>query len=241
MKSYRGPDGSHRLWFEPSEIEEMMEDELRKAGLLPGIEDPSVNLERFIEGYLRAHLDQYAKLDLGVLGVTEFRPPLAPKVSINCDLTGSALDEDETPPGILGRWRATLAHEAAHIILHRVLFEVPPEENLFGDPTLAAQAQRLFRCLKRDVGFGANPGDWCEIQANRGMAALLMPKPIFFDVARRQIRSLGISQSSLVAGSSPLLPLIRELSEQFKVSKQAATIRLESTGLVSPRAQARLT
>jgi len=112
MKWYRGSDGGQRLWFEPAEIENMMEDELRKAGLFLPNEDAAVNLEALVERHLRAELDQYAILDRGVLGVTEFRPPAAPKVSINSDLTGAALDEDETPPGILGRWRATLAHEA---------------------------------------------------------------------------------------------------------------------------------
>src|SRR5438105_11370158 len=99
MKSYRGPDGSERVWFEEGEIDQTMEAELRKAGLLPTADAPAVDIEKFIERHLRVALDQYAELDASTLGETEFFVGRPPKISINKVLTGSALDEDETPPG----------------------------------------------------------------------------------------------------------------------------------------------
>ena len=108
------------------EIEQMMESELRKARLFPTLEEPVVKLEPFVERHLKASLDQYADLDSSVLGVTEFFEGKPPRISLNRQLTGSALDEDETPPGVLGRWRATLAHEAGHVLLHRSLHSYLP-------------------------------------------------------------------------------------------------------------------
>jgi len=49
-------------------------------------------------------------------------------VSINKNLTGAALDYDDTPSGILGRYRPTVAHEAAHVIVHRCLFAYNPDQ-----------------------------------------------------------------------------------------------------------------
>ena len=68
MKSYRAADGSERLWFEPEEIEVIMEDELHKAGLFPSADHPTVNVEDLIEVHLKVKLDQHAVLDCDVLG-----------------------------------------------------------------------------------------------------------------------------------------------------------------------------
>ena len=73
MKEYRNPTGERRLWFDEEEIEWMMEDELRKAGLLPSASDPAVDLEELLEGHLRVKLDLHARLDEDVLGMTRFR------------------------------------------------------------------------------------------------------------------------------------------------------------------------
>jgi hypothetical protein len=137
MKWYRGPEGDQRLWFEQDEIELVVDDELRKAGLLPTQAAPVTDLERFIVVHLRARLDQYAELEPDVLGLTEFTSGKPPAVSINRDLTGSALDSDDALPRLTGRWCATLAHEGAHILLHRIL----------SNTTLTRAACSLLRLL----------------------------------------------------------------------------------------------
>lgn len=185
MKTYRSADGEQRIWFEDDEIELIMEDELRRAGLLPTLDASVVDVESFIEGHLTATLDQYAELDSKVLGLIEFRAGHSPSVRINKDLTGSAMDSEWCPPGIHGRWRATLAHEAANVVLHRMLFEVDPAQTSMFDATPGPDTL-LFRCLKRDVAYRDGTRDWREVQANRGMAALLMPKTLFLRVARRE-------------------------------------------------------
>jgi hypothetical protein len=72
MQWYYGPEGDQRIWYESDEIEAIAEDELRRAGLMPSPDDPVTDLERLIEGHLKAQLDQYAQLPEGVLGVTQF-------------------------------------------------------------------------------------------------------------------------------------------------------------------------
>jgi hypothetical protein len=215
-----------------------MESELRKASLYPSIEGPVVDVERLIERHLKVALDQHADLDPTVLGLTEFFTGKPPRISINKSLTGSALDEDETPPGALGRWRATLAHEAAHVLLHRALFEFAVGNmSLFGTEQRAeTPGRQLHRCLKRDASY-RRVADWREFQANEGMAAILMPRTFFLSVARREI------EQAFPSGAIPegdewrvAVPLARRLG----VSKQAATIRLTTLKLVTPTGQENL-
>jgi len=222
VKNYRSADGEQRIWYDEDEIERIMEDELRRAGLFPDRRGSVVDIEAFIEGHLAASLDQYAALPVEVLGLTEFVPGKPPAVRINADLTGSAMDSDWCPPGVEGRWRATLAHEAAHVVLHRTLFDRDLNQgSLFSSPT-SNDSSRLHRCLKRDVAHRTQPPDWREVQANRGMASLLMPRSVFTRAARRA-----------GAGSSQDLDNVtRSLAELFGVSRQATTIRLRTIGLI---------
>lgn len=239
MKSYRGPDGSERIWYEDSEIEQMMESELRTASLLPTMDAPVVDIERFIERHLRAALDQYAELDAATLGVTEFFVGDSPKISINQELTGSALDDGESAPGILGRWRATLAHEASHVLLHRFIYELAAKNlSLFGPGDEGQFAsKRLHRCLKRDASYRP-VSDWREVQANKGMAALLMPQRLFLEAARSEIRAAYPLKNQIPPGGESGVAV--KLATRFKVSRQAARIRLETLGVLSPAGQEQL-
>lgn len=225
MKEYRSPDGEKRLWFEDDEIEQIMEDELRRAGLLPTTSNCIVDLEALIEDHLTVPFDQHADLPPDVLGLTEFHPHKRPTVRINKDLTGTAMDSDWVPPGIAGRWRATVAHEAGHVILHRILFDEPlNQESLFRGDVATAAKPTLQRCLKRDLTHRVGNYDWREVQANRGMAALLMPRKMFAKIARSTLT--GTSTAEIREAS-------RTLAATFGVSGQAASIRLEALGFIS--------
>jgi hypothetical protein len=238
MRQYRGPSGDERIWFEPLEIEQMMTSELRKAGLMPVDAAPSVKLEAFIERHLKVKLDQHADLPPNVLGVTQFFEGKEPTISINRDLTGSALDEDDSPPGQLGRWRATLAHEAGHVLLHRSLFEFAVGNmNLFGSPSSGDGGRQLLRCLKRDATYTSG-GDWREIQANQAMAALLMPKGLFVKLARAEMGKVFPSRETIPVGGEDRIAA--RLAPALEVSRQAARIRLTTVGLVAPHGQGQL-
>lgn len=221
-----------RGYFLPSEtIESRMETELARARLMPTEANLVVEVERFIEGHLGARLEQYEDLGDGVLGQTEFRGSDPPKVRIDRRLTARAFDDPETPPGAAGRWRATVAHEAAHIVFHRQLFG-GATLSLFEEPREAA----LHRCTADAVMFRRGGSDWREIQANMGMAALLMPRTIFARVVRESFLSRF--------GSTPTITqaelLVPDLADRFGVSKQAFRIRLETLRLVSDGRQSEL-
>ena len=206
-----------------------MLDELRTASLLPemGQADLSVDVEALVETHLGLSLDVGAVLDADVLGVTEFVPGRRPKISINRDLTGSALPGEDATFGLIGRWRATVAHEASHVVLHRVLFEVDQRQNsLFQSLERSDQPDHLMRCLKRDVSFQDGPSDWKEVQANMGMAALLMPKPVVVAAFDQEAERLKATERPIAQGSSRHEWLVGRLARRFTVSKQAARIRL---------------
>ena len=233
MKEYRSSTGERRLWFDEDEIEWMMEDELRKAGLFPCLADPAVDLESLLENRLGVKLDIHAVLDDDVLGVTDFLSGKKPLVSINKDLTAGA-ETEEAPSGVLGRWRATLAHEASHVVLHRALVEVPFEQASFFSETAKEPSSRLLRCLKRDVSFRRGNYDWKEVQANRGMAALLMPTRVFREVVLDTLKDDNFDDLSVrfpETGSAEFSDLLLGLSRRCEVSQEAARIRLETLGL----------
>ena len=220
-------------------MEDLMSNELTKAGMMPEIADPVVDLATFVEQHVKAEFDAYAPLDSAVLGETEFRVGAKPKVSINKDLTGAALDDDETQPGIHGRWRATVAHEATHVIVHRCLFNLNEDQgSLFAELEAAEpEVKHLQRCMKRDVLFrGSGTSDWREIQANMGMGALLMPKALFVAAFRQEMEELNLDR--LDKGSAVISTLVGRLATRFKVSKQATIIRFETLELLSQPGQA---
>lgn len=229
MKWYKSAEGEQRIWYEQDEIEQIAADELRRASLFPTPQSPVVDLERFIESYLHSKLDQYAVLPDDVLGATEFTPGESPRVQINRGLTASAVDEPLA--GAFGRWRATMAHEGSHILLHRVLFELNPDQAILFDVPTADSRPRLLRCLQRNI-VGRGGGDWREVQANRGMAALLMPQGLFRELTREEIESLGFTRAALEADADKVLTLIKRLARRCGASQQATGIRLETLALI---------
>ena len=90
------------MWISDDEIERLVDDELRRAKLTPTASAPVTAVEAFVEGYLGCVFDQYGELPPDVLGLTEFRRGSPPVISINRDLTGVALDDDDSPIGLRG-------------------------------------------------------------------------------------------------------------------------------------------
>ncbi len=236
MRIYRGPEGDKRIWFTDEEIEEIAEVELGRAGFVSTSKAPIVDLEVFIERHLGARLDQHAPLDPDVLGISTFPDGESPIIRINRDLTHEAVDSELASLGTVGRWRATLAHEAGHILLHRVLFEVnPDQQSLFAaaNSTEGGPSPGPVRCLKRNLGFSHSVHDWREVQANKAMAALLMSRDLFGAVAREYIGQAISAGAKLVHGTPAGERVIHQLASYFEVSRQAATIRLETLGFVA--------
>jgi len=229
VRWYKDRGGRMALWLEPAENEQIVEDELRKARMFPTVDDPVVDLEGFIERHLGVKkLDLTADLPSTVLGVTEFFNGGPPEVSINRNLTGAMEADEDGEDGSLGRWRATLAHEGFHVLVHQPLFDLSASQLdlLARGPSAPRQ---LMRCLKRDVMFRAGGSAWHEVQANRGMAAMLMPASVF-----RAVVELEEAALPEIVGLDAYLQdefLVRNVAKRFQVSRQAARIRLQTLGV----------
>lgn len=239
MKSYRGPDAKLRLWFKPGEIDDWMEVELHKAGLFPTMLEPWVDIECFVDRHLKVGLEQYAPLEPTVLGETRFEPGKKPRISINKSLTELAIDAQGPPAWLRSKWRMTMAHEATHVMLHRCLYaSVPNQGMLFGDddgPSCEGQDCK-YQCLQRNLET-TKGSDWQEVQANKGMAALLMPKSLFLMVCQSERESLAIGSKPLLKDSYETDLLSKRLGQQFDVSLQSVLIRLQEMKLFATKGQ----
>lgn len=228
MKWYVSSDGATKLWYELEEIEGLMEREMARSGIVPTGDEPVLDLERFVEGHLGVRLDQHANLPRDILGETQFFTDAPPLIRLQRDLTRKARDLHGPPPGLRGRWRATLAHEAAHVLLHAVIFDEKSST-----PGLA-RTEPLFRCglaiTQPDKGY-----DWREVQANRGMASLLMPRALFRAIGRAVLSERGLEPIQYEPESEQGIALSREMAGRFEVSRLAARIRLEVLGFLITR------
>ena len=109
----------------------------------------------------------------------------------------------------------------------------------FRDPVSGTgnEAETLFRvrCLHRDVKAEASAGsrsrrDWREVQANKGMAALLMPRSIFIRVA---VMNGAYEDSGIMIESASGKGLVDAIATAFDVSRQAAEYRLREFTYIS--------
>jgi hypothetical protein len=160
----RGGRLPYRLWYEESEIEAIAARELRRAGrpTLPGRR--ATDVDAFLELHLGI-VPEYTWLPRGVLGATEFTARGEVRLQVAAELSRRA-DRDPAAEKLL---RSTLAHEAAHVLLHRLLF-LKESRDIFG-----GLASRSELCRSVGVPRPGYQGEWWEWQANRGMAALLLP------------------------------------------------------------------
>ncbi len=227
-----------QLRLDDVEIDALISAALASASMMPTRERPVLDLEAFLESGLEVDLDQHATLDRDVLGLTTFARGQPPFVQINRDLTGAfdALDSTATDRA---RWRSTLAHESAHVVIHRQLFHLDARQGeLFVESELSAPVSQ--RCLKRAVGFGIRGSDPREVQANKGMAALLMPRKLFVSEALLVAARLGLRPGNLSQDALGTKRLVGALAMRFAVSRQAVEIRLRGVGFIAPAGMASL-
>ena len=222
------------MWLTIEEIEQTVENELVTDELYPSVESPSVNIEAFLDR--RAHLDQYAVLSNEVAGETHFTGERRPTVLISRSLTEGAHGERAAPPWVNALWRSTLAHEAAHVVFHQPLYDVDTRQSTFFDSDHfdcdAVESPRHTRCLRRNVEHGASSADPAEYQANRGMAALLMPRALFRAVFVIEASQLGVDAEGVVDSSEVALVLATAVAKRFDTSQQASAIRMRELALV---------
>ena len=160
-------DGKERLWVEDDEFETITEAELRAATLYPTAAQPVVDIERFIQRHMKVALDQHADLGDGIAGAIKF-DPVRTRIFISRRLTELA-DEVDCPPGVRGRWRATMAHEATHGLLHCRVFEINPSQGiLFDVPEEDQGPPQIIKCSDSDISFESAPTTGVSIRPTEG-------------------------------------------------------------------------
>jgi len=222
MQLIASADGRRRIWYRADEIEQICASALADAGLIPDPPQCDVDIETLVESHLGAEVDYGVTMPADVLGYTEFRE--VPLIAVSRSLTDAAAASG-APLGTVGRWRATVAHEAAHVILHGALFGL-------GLDQLGRPNTRPIRCPRASFEAPATSRDWREVQANMGMASLLMPRELFDREAAYAFSRRGPMMPPIRASEPWLDIVVAVLANRFKVSKQAARIRLEVMGYI---------
>lgn len=178
MKYFRCTSGPfpERPHFTPEEFEQIASDELRKVDLYPTEPEP-IRIERFIEKSFNLS-PRYEDLPEGVLGYTQFGS------QVEAIVISKSLAEDQSPVS-RRRVNTTLAHEAGHGFLHAYLFMLASVKDI--TPLLTKEFDvDSRRILCRDGVIpggqggaqGCYSGRWWEFQANKAMAALLLPRDL---------------------------------------------------------------
>ena len=220
MKTIRTRSGPfvERPHFQLREIEETCSSELRKVGLYPSAPE-AIRVDRFIEKRFNV-TPRYEDLPDGVLGFTKFGKGVVVEIVVSRALDGGATKVAER------RLRSTLAHEAGHGLLHAYLFALGEKpKSLFDDH------DHTPRILCREVMEGTAPknqstGHWAEFQANRAIAALLMPKPLVDQALQEFCVEAGkLVQRTLAPDKREAA--IRALSTIFDVNPVVARLRLD--------------
>jgi Zn-dependent peptidase ImmA (M78 family) len=172
-------------------------------------------------------LDQYADLrDFGqdVEGVTMFVPRAKPIVKISASLA---------EPRRENRLRTTMTHEFGHAKFHSILFGAATQTaDLFDDEPGAGFTQ----VCARDKIVEAQPVDWMEWQAGYVCGAILMPASILRSVIHEKFP--GSIERGLTANPDVAQAMVEEVRGRFRVSPDAARVRLKRLGVIPDVANA---
>jgi hypothetical protein len=183
---------------------------LSKLDLLPDQPQP-IRVDRFIEK--RFVPPSYQDLGEGVLGITRFSGKGVSEIIISSrlDAEGSKVSER--------RIRTTLGHEGGHGLLHTHLFVLASDNQpLFGD----FSDPKKPKVLCRDSQYS---GQWWEVQANKAMGCLLMPRRLVEAAIEPYLTEQGLLGIKTLK-SSGKERVERELSDVFDVNPVVVRIRI---------------
>lgn len=220
MKTIRSQSGpfSERPHFEPSEIDRICADELRKAGLYPSSPE-AIRVDRFVEKRFGVVAD-YEDLPEGVLGYTKFS-----KTGVEAIIISAALDAEKGKVA-QRRVRTTLAHEAGHGLLHANLFALEDKPLYLFDADSHSDHQILCRDVQGEERKGrAYDGRWWEFQANRAMGGLLCPRALVQEALRPFLIPSG-SLGAMILDEDRRGEAARSVAEIFDVNPIVAKIRI---------------
>ena len=217
MASKHGPGPFLEYFFIPeARIHRIACDNLVSLGLMPDTPGP-VPIERYCDKRW-GFPEDYAPLPKGVLGKAKFSEDGLVMIEINRELA-----DNSSELGLI-RTRSTLAHEIGHGELHSGRYaDKIRHERLQGDLFEAPMAARktIATACREEQIFRVNRDEWWEIQANKFMAAILMPKHLL-----RQV--FDECKANGIPGDWPLWELEYDIAGTFKVSQKMAEIAARS-------------
>ena len=222
-----------------SEIDTIGEDLIRD--FCPrAMETPmEIDVDRFITNYLGMEQDFQNLSHCGLyLGMTVFNDTdMIPVFNfekwqaefISAKAGTIFIDNSLLDPKQDHRYRFTAGHEASHGILHSAYFSYDPNQTCLYDDRLPMVQCRADSTKVCKPGFGpkSTDRDWMEWQANCLSSALLMPRRMVIQAARRAERRSNSANAALEAVTSI-----------FNVSNEAAYYRLIDLGLIQDKKRA---
>jgi hypothetical protein len=221
MKTIRSKSGpfSERPHFQPSEIDRICVDELRKAGLYPTSPE-AIRVDRFVEKRFGVAAE-YEDLPAGVLGYTRFG-----KNGVEAIIISSALDAEKGKVADR-RVRTTLAHEAGHGLLHAHLFALDEKPQHLFDEESHADHKILCRDIRGEERKARTyDGRWWEFQANRAMGGLLCPIPLVQEAMKPFLVASG-SLGAMILEDQRRDSAVRTVADVFDVNPIVARIRID--------------
>ena len=212
---------------------EILDEYLPDALNSPGV----VDINYLIKDCL--YLNVFSKnitADKSVLGLIAFEDATLPcydlafnKTKIDLQAGDIVIDLSLSGKQMKFRRRFTLAHEAAHWILHRSYHSPVNQQFEFRKPyeeTLAFDLEKRFQRIFTD-------SDREEWQANSLAAAILMPENVFRDAALDSKLANHVVKGKInFTDEDDYKDFLNYLSDIFEVSRQAAEIRLEQLEMI---------
>ena len=222
--SKRDPGPFLRDEFIPDKrIERFALEVLTSTGLLPDEPKP-VAVEK-ISDHKWGVPEDYKILDADVMGYSAFTYNGFARIVIN-----SELENDRSVTGTQ-RLRSTIAHEIGHATLHERLFveKLLFDRNqrlLFGEIERHAPLTAIV-CRNNDIFGRYEKSKWWEIQANKFMAALLMPKPLFLQIVESPLAEYDPAHTTPPERVKKYYGSIETVMEKFNVSRVMASIAVD--------------
>ena len=205
-----------RPYYSPDELEQICERAV--SGFLQQrygqvefpirTEDLTVMIEQAVDDF-----DSFSDLPENIDGQTDFYVRKRPRVKI-----ASRLQQ----PHLENRLRTTLTHEYGHVVLHGFLFGL--DDGL----------QKMFDGTPRDVRnscrrdhINGGSSDWMEWQAGFACSALLIPRSELTRVVKDFRMVENLQYAEIGVNSDAGQRLIQRVMAGFRVSRDAARVRLE--------------
>jgi hypothetical protein len=221
MRNFRTSKGSPRPYYTDGQSDQMCSEALVQTGFMP--EEPGpVRIERFIEKRFNNLPIIYEPLGSHVLGFSEFGPNGVEAIHIADEGGRRTRSEDR-------RVNSTLAHEAGHCLMHAHLFlaEFDHGRLFANDPDVTPR-----RVLCRDGNSPARPqrrydGRWWELQANRAIGGLLLPKETFLEFIVPFLEMQGTFGVGVLP-ETRRNEIVHAAADVFDVNPVVARIRIDS-------------